>query len=130
MFVGLAGFVEPGESLEDAVRREVYEEVGLKLGPVHYHSSQPWPFPASLMLGAIAQLRPGESKADLNLDRELETARFFSREEIFHALEAGNIDKPILAVEKQGGAEDGHEAAKSFRCVPMNEPCCGNVYGR
>jgi NAD+ diphosphatase len=47
----LAGFVEPGESLEDAVRREVFEEVGVRVGGVEYHSSQPWPFPASLMLG-------------------------------------------------------------------------------
>jgi NAD+ diphosphatase len=47
----LAGFVEPGEALEDAVRREVFEETGVHVGEVMYHSSQPWPFPASLMLG-------------------------------------------------------------------------------
>jgi NAD+ diphosphatase len=51
----LAGFVEPGESLEDAVRREVFEEVGITIGDVRYHSSQPWPFPASLMLGYYAE---------------------------------------------------------------------------
>ena len=53
----LAGFVEPGESLEEAVAREVMEEVGLEVGEVTYHSSQPWPFPASLMLGFHAACR-------------------------------------------------------------------------
>ncbi len=51
MYSTLAGFVEPGESLEEAVRREVLEEVGVEVGAVHYHSSQPWPFPANIMLG-------------------------------------------------------------------------------
>ncbi len=50
----IAGFVEPGESLEDAVRREVLEESDIRVGDVHYHSSQPWPFPSSLMLGFTA----------------------------------------------------------------------------
>ena len=51
----IAGFVEPGESLEDSVRREVYEETNIRVGEVSYHSSQPWPFPSSLMLGFIAE---------------------------------------------------------------------------
>lgn len=51
MYSTLAGFVEPGESLEDCVRREVFEETGVRVGAVRYHSSQPWPFPASIMLG-------------------------------------------------------------------------------
>jgi NAD+ diphosphatase len=51
MYSTLAGFVEPGESLEEAVRREVFEESGIRVGEVTYHSSQPWPFPASIMLG-------------------------------------------------------------------------------
>lgn len=75
----IAGFVEPGESLEDAVRREVQEETNISVGGVHYHSSQPWPFPSSLMLGFTAV---GESR-DIQLnDGELEDARWFSRKEL------------------------------------------------
>ena len=75
----IAGFVEPGESLEDAVRREVYEETNIRVGRVSYHSSQPWPFPSSLMLGFIAQAR--SSEIVLN-DGELEDARWFTREQL------------------------------------------------
>ena len=52
LYSTIAGFVEPGESLEDAVVREVFEEAGVRVGDVEYHSSQPWPFPASLMIGS------------------------------------------------------------------------------
>src|SRR5436305_12484762 len=55
MYSTLAGFVEPGEALEDAVAREVREETDIKVGAVHYHSSQPWPFPANIMLGFYAE---------------------------------------------------------------------------
>ena len=75
----IAGFVEPGESLEDAVRREVLEETGVRIDEVVYHSSQPWPFPSSLMLGFSAT--PREDAVTLR-DGELEDARWFSREDI------------------------------------------------
>jgi NAD+ diphosphatase len=75
----IAGFVEPGESLEDAVRREVLEETGLHVTELRYHSSQPWPFPSSLMIGFVATAEPGSV---IRLDDELEDARWFSRKDI------------------------------------------------
>jgi NAD+ diphosphatase len=75
----LAGFVEPGETLEDAVRREVAEEAGLRLTEVAYHSSQPWPFPASIMLGFTAVAADAAIEVD---HEELETARWYSRAEL------------------------------------------------
>ena len=79
MYSTLAGFVEPGESLEEAVRREVKEESGVDVGEVRYHSSQPWPFPASLMLGFYAEAR----SEDITLaDNELLDARWFTRAQV------------------------------------------------
>ena len=81
----IAGFVEPGESLEDAVRREVYEETNIRVGRVSYHSSQPWPFPSSLMLGFVAEA----ISTDIRLnDGELDDARWFTREQL-HSGETG-----------------------------------------
>jgi NAD+ diphosphatase len=78
----IAGFVETGESLEDAVRREVFEETNIRIEKVRYHSSQPWPFPSSLMLGFIAEADSSiEQKIQLN-DGELEDARWFTRKEL------------------------------------------------
>jgi NAD+ diphosphatase len=75
----IAGFVEPGESLEDAVTREVFEETGIEVDRVEYQSSQPWPFPASLMLGFTAHALTTEVRLR---DEELEDARWFNRADI------------------------------------------------
>ena len=89
----LAGFVEPAESVEDAVRREVWEEAGVTLSRVVIHSSQPWPYPASLMIGAVAQVSDAEhEKISLEHDPELEDARWFDVEEVEEALRIGSSD--------------------------------------
>jgi NAD+ diphosphatase len=76
----LAGFVEPGESMEDAVAREVFEEVGIRIADIEYHSSQPWPFPANIMLGFTARATTFDLEIDYN---ELEDgARWFTRAEL------------------------------------------------
>jgi NAD+ diphosphatase len=75
----IAGFVEPGESLEDAVKREVHEETGIAARDIAYHSSQPWPFPSSLMLGFTARATVAPTVLH---DGELEDARWFSREQL------------------------------------------------
>jgi len=81
MYSTLAGFVEPGESLEEAVAREVFEESAIRVGRVQYHSSQPWPFPASIMLGFYAEALSEAITIDPN---ELRDARWFGREELRH----------------------------------------------
>ena len=77
MYSTLAGFVEPGESLEEAVAREVYEEVGIEVDNVTYHSSQPWPFPSSIMLGFYATAAYGPLTIN---EEELGGAAWFTRE--------------------------------------------------
>ncbi len=79
MYSCLAGFIEPGETLEDAVRRETFEETGVGVGAVAYRASQPWPFPSSLMLGCVGDA----TSDDIAIDpAELEDARWFSRQEV------------------------------------------------
>ncbi|MEZ4676863.1 MAG: NAD(+) diphosphatase [Caldilineaceae bacterium] len=87
----IAGFVEPGESLEDAVKREVMEESGIEVGEIYYQSSQPWPFPSSLMLGFVAHAKTTEF--DL-IDNELEEARWMSRREIAQGIQEGSLKLP------------------------------------
>ncbi|HEX6740254.1 MAG TPA: NAD(+) diphosphatase [Sphingomicrobium sp.] len=85
-FSALAGFVEVGESVEDAVRRELHEEAGIRVRDVRYVASQPWPFPSSLMIGCTATAESRELTIDTT---ELEDARWFSRAEIAAALRGG-----------------------------------------
>jgi NAD+ diphosphatase len=87
----LAGFLEPGETLEDAVRREVAEETGVVVGEVTYFGNQPWPLPASLMLG----FRGRATSTDIAVDgREIEDARWFTRAEMKAEAEAGSLVLP------------------------------------
>ncbi|KAI9028335.1 NUDIX hydrolase domain-like protein [Phycomyces nitens] len=83
MFSCIAGFVEAGESIEEAVRREAVEETGIVVDRVAYHSSQPWPFPNSLMFGFIAEAVTTDIKLE---DKELESAVWFTRSEVLATL--------------------------------------------
>ena len=83
MYSCLAGFLEPGETIEAAVRREVWEEAGIRVGQVSYLASQPWPFPASLMLGCRGEALDDEITIDPD---EIEDARWVTREEVMDAL--------------------------------------------
>ncbi len=86
----LAGFVEPGETLEDAVRREVSEEAGVQVVDCDYHSSQPWPFPASLMLGFTARA----DDPAIRVGAELSEARWFEVDEFVHGLQSREVALP------------------------------------
>jgi NAD+ diphosphatase len=90
-YSALAGFVSPGESLEEAVVREVHEEAGVRVGRPEYRSSQPWPFPGSLMLGFIVPWEGGDIGG---ADQELEDARWFSRGEVAAAAADDSWDTP------------------------------------
>ena len=78
-YSAFAGFVEPGESMEEAVRRELMEEVNLKVGAVRYHATQPWPFPSSLMLGCYADAETTDFRTD---GHEIEDARWLTKDDV------------------------------------------------
>lgn len=90
-FSTLAGFVEPGESIEHAVVREVAEEAGVTIGQVEYVASQPWPFPSSLMLGFMARATTSRIQVD---GEEIHEARWFSRDELRAAFKSGEVLPP------------------------------------
>ncbi|WND03366.1 NAD(+) diphosphatase [Temperatibacter marinus] len=101
VYTALAGFMEPGESIEEATARELHEEAGVKVTKVHYVASQPWPYPSTLMIGCIAEI---ESK-DLEIDHEeLDDARWFSRkeaQEIMDGKKENLMFPPPLAIARQ-----------------------------
>lgn len=101
----LAGFCEPAESVEEAVRREVWEESGVLLGRVVIHSTQPWPFPANLMIGAVGQALPDGEKIHLEHDPELEDAKWVDMDEIREALRIGvsGLGEAAPSEYKEGG---------------------------
>ena len=96
-YSALAGFVEPGESIEEAVAREVFEEAGVRVRDVQYVACQPWPFPSSLMIGCHAHADDGAITIDAT---ELDDARWFTREEVVYAMEGlktGREDGAFIA---------------------------------
>ena len=89
MYSALAGFVDQGESIKEAVAREIMEEAGISVGNIRYHSSQPWPFPSSLMIGCQADALTTEITMD---EEEMTDVRWFHREEVLRALEARSAE--------------------------------------
>ncbi|KAK8660134.1 hypothetical protein V6N13_051068 [Hibiscus sabdariffa] len=136
MWSCLAGFIEPGESLEEAVRREAYEETGIEVGEVVYHSSQPWPvgpssLPCQLMVGFFAYAK----SLDINVDKEeLEDAQWHNREDVRKALmfaeykkaqrtAAAKVDQICKGGKKrQRQNSSAHNVAKSGKLAPMFVP--------
>jgi NAD+ diphosphatase len=94
-FSCLAGYMEPGETIEEAVRREVLEESGVRIGRVRYLASQPWPFPSNLMMGLLAEALSEEISID---PEEIAEARWFEREEVRAMVERSRSDEQIPGV--------------------------------
>ena len=94
-FSCLAGFMEPGETIEEAVRREVLEESAIRVGRVRYLASQPWPFPSTLMMGLLAEALSEEIRID---PEEIAEARWFEREEVRAMVERSRSDEQIPGV--------------------------------
>lgn len=124
----LAGFIESGESLEEAVRREVYEEAGVEVDQVGYHSSQPWPYPSSLMMGCWGIVKEGTS-IRIDLDNELEDARFFTKQQVLDVIKSNEptqltrdeVNQIDGSKQSSGGDDEADKETKSqvaFRMPP------------
>jgi NAD+ diphosphatase len=106
MFSALAGFIDQGESIEEAVRREVWEEAGVRVGEVRYHSSQPWPYPSSLMIGCHGQAL----STDINIDTtEMNDVRWVEREAVLAGLAGEEVE-----VRVPGGMAIAHFLIKAW----------------
>jgi NAD+ diphosphatase len=111
-FSCLAGFMEPGETLEEAVRREILEESNIRIGRVRYLASQPWPFPSSLMMGFLAEALSEEITIDPD---EIAEARWFERDEVRAMVERSRSDDPIPgAVTLPPPLAIGHQIARRW----------------
>ncbi len=128
-FSTLAGFVEPGESLEDAVVREVFEEVELRLADIRYVSSQPWPFPASAMCGFYAEARDRNN----SVSEEVEEVRWFTVESLTQAVLDNEVRlSPPVSIAfrlladwfKNRGGGDLEELVRQQRAMNVAEPTC------
>ncbi len=106
MFSSLAGFLEPGETIEEACARELHEEAGLKTASVVYHSTQPWPYPSSLMIGLIAQVEDDNAVPD---QTELSEVRWFTKAEAL-ALLAGKLENTFAP----GSMAIAHQLIKAW----------------
>ncbi|XP_038143028.1 peroxisomal NADH pyrophosphatase NUDT12 isoform X2 [Cyprinodon tularosa] len=113
MFSCLAGFVEPGETMEEAVRREVEEESGVKVGAVQYVSCQPWPMPSNLMIGCMAVATSTDIKVDEN---EIEEARWFPRQQVIDSLFRG--DRSAFVVPPRQTI--AHQLIRHWICMNSN----------
>jgi NAD+ diphosphatase len=106
MYSALAGFLEPGESIEEACARELKEEAGLRAVKVDYHSTQPWPYPSSLMIGLIAEVENEDAEVG---DQELEEVRWFTREEARELVEG-----KLAGVTAPGRLAIAHQLIKAW----------------
>ncbi|SNX87953.1 related to NPY1 - NADH diphosphatase [Melanopsichium pennsylvanicum] len=123
----LAGFCEPGESFEEAVRREVLEESGIQVDQVIYHSSQPWPYPTNLMAGFYGIAKSDdESCIRLDLDNELEDARFYTRGQILQVINRNDTTHFTRAelekLEKEHGTDEQQEGTKKNEKIEIRLP--------
>ena len=111
VYSALAGFIDQGESIEEAVRREVQEEAGIRVGAVRYHSSQPWPYPSSLMIGCIAEALTTDIEMD---DEELADVRWFDREAVRDVIESEAPESPDRALRLPGRIAIAHHLLKAW----------------
>ncbi|TFY58739.1 hypothetical protein EVJ58_g6229 [Rhodofomes roseus] len=122
----LSGFIEPGESLEDAVKRETWEEAGIEVRDVQYHSSQPWPYPATLMAGLYATADSSQPTRT-DLDNELEDVRWYTRAEILDILTQYGATHPSMERERSADAPMGFPDTTAIGGVLISEWAYGKA---